>query len=98
MTNNQNQPGEFDAVLGGEAPPPVRGAVLGGIEGVRKRLSSSNIEAGIAAVSEALNYGDAGLYLLVEDLKNKSRKAQRAALKILKDIEYPQVELALKNY
>ncbi|MEH1796880.1 HEAT repeat domain-containing protein [Nostoc sp.] len=98
MTNNQNQPGEFDAVLGGEAPPPVQGVVLGGIEGVKRRLSSSNIEAGIASVSEALNYGDAGLYLLIEALKNKSRKVQRAALKILKDIEDPQVELALKNY
>ncbi|MBN3922318.1 HEAT repeat domain-containing protein [Nostoc sp. NMS4] len=98
MTNNQNQPGEFDAVLGGEAPPPVQGVVLGGIEGVKRRLSSSNIEVGIAAVSEALNYGDAGLYLLIEALKNKSRKVQKAALKILKNIEDPQVELALKNY
>ncbi|RCJ29276.1 hypothetical protein A6769_35745 [Nostoc punctiforme NIES-2108] len=98
MTNNQNQPREFDAVLGGEAPPPVQGAVLGGIEGVKRRLSSSNIEVGIASVSEALNYGNAGLYVVIEALKNKSRKVQRAALKILKDIEDPQVELALKNY
>ncbi|MDZ8137273.1 MAG: hypothetical protein RM049_18540 [Nostoc sp. DedQUE04] len=98
MTSNQNQPGEFDAVLGGEAPPPVQGVVLGGIEGVKRRLSSSNIEVGITSVSEALNYGDAGLYLLIEALKNKSRKTQKAALKILKYIEYPQVKLALKNY
>ena len=53
MTNNQNQPREFDAVIGGEAPPPVQGVVLGGIEGIKRRLSSSNIEARIAALSEA---------------------------------------------
>ncbi|MEH2224265.1 HEAT repeat domain-containing protein [Nostoc sp.] len=98
MTNNQNQPREFDAVLGGEAPPPAQGAVLGGIEGVKRRLSSSNVEVGIAALSEALNYGNAGLYVVIEALKNKSRKVQRVAFKILKDIEDPQVELALKNY
>ena len=35
MTNNQNQPREYDAVLGGQSPPPVEGAILGGIEGVK---------------------------------------------------------------
>jgi hypothetical protein len=98
MTNNQNQPREFDAVLGGEAPPPLQGAVLGGIEGVKRRLSSSNIEAGIAALSEALNYGDAGLDLVIEALENKSRKIQKYAFKILKNLENPQATIALQNY
>lgn len=40
MTNNQNEPREFDIVLGGEKPPPSQGAVLGGIEGVKQRLTS----------------------------------------------------------
>ncbi len=40
MTNNQ--PRDFDVVLGGEAPPSVVGVVLGGLEGVKNQLGSSN--------------------------------------------------------
>ena len=36
MPENPNQPREYDAVLGGEAPPPLSGAVLGGVEGLRR--------------------------------------------------------------
>ncbi len=39
MAENQ-QPGKYDAVLGGQSPPPIHGAVLGGIEGVKRRLSN----------------------------------------------------------
>ncbi|BBD70356.1 GUN4 domain protein [Nostoc commune NIES-4072] len=98
MTNNQNQPREFDAVLGGEAPPPVQGAVLGGIEGVKRRLSSSNIEARIAALSEALNHGDTGLGLVIEALEDNFRKVRQAAVNCLQDREEVRVKLALHNY
>ncbi|BAY74525.1 GUN4 domain protein [Nostoc linckia NIES-25] len=98
MTNNQNQPREFDAVLGGEAPPPIQGAVLGGIEGVKRRLSSSNIEARIAALSEALNHGDTGLGLVIEALEDKFRKVRLAAFNCLQDREEAQVKLALHDY
>ena len=36
MANDLNLPREFDAVLGGHSPPPVEGAILGGIEGVKQ--------------------------------------------------------------
>ncbi|MBW4605077.1 MAG: hypothetical protein KME29_37400 [Calothrix sp. FI2-JRJ7] len=52
MTNNQNQPREFDAVRGGETPPPIQGAVLGGIKGVKQRLGSPVFEVRVAALSE----------------------------------------------
>ena len=58
MTDNQNQPRDYDAVLGGQSPPPVDGVVLGGLEGVRSRLRSSVVEVQVNALSEALNYGD----------------------------------------
>lgn len=32
MNKNPNQPKKFDAVLGGQDPPPVTGVVLGGLE------------------------------------------------------------------
>ncbi|ALF54111.1 hypothetical protein ACX27_16700 [Nostoc piscinale CENA21] len=98
MTNNQNKPREFDAVLGGEAPPPVQGAVLGGIEGVKIRLSSSNIEARVAALSEALNHGDIGLGLVIEALEDKFRKVRQAAVNCLQNRKEAQVKLALHNY
>ncbi|WP_223270104.1 hypothetical protein [Nostoc sp. 'Peltigera membranacea cyanobiont' 213] len=84
MNNNPNQPREFDAVLGGEAPPPVSGVVLGGIEGVKSRLKSSVVEVKVAALSEALNYGDIGLDLVINTLTNSSEQVQRFAAKLLK--------------
>lgn len=59
MPDSQNQPRKDDAVLGGKSPPPSEGVILGGIEGVKRRLSSPVIEARVAALSEALNYADA---------------------------------------
>lgn len=55
MANNLNYPKEYDAVMGGTNPPPIYGAVLGGIDGIKKRLASSVVEVQIAALSEALN-------------------------------------------
>ena len=37
---NPNQPKEYDAVLGGQNLPPAGSAILGGIEGVKRRLTS----------------------------------------------------------
>ncbi|OUL28748.1 hypothetical protein [Nostoc sp. 106C] len=67
-SNNPNQPRKYDAVLGGELLPPVTSIVLGGLEGVQNRLKSSVVEAQVAALSEALNYGDAGLEILIQAL------------------------------
>lgn len=39
MTNNQNEPREFDTVLGGEKPPPLQGALLCRVEEVKQRKS-----------------------------------------------------------
>lgn len=72
MTNNQNQPNQYDAVLGGNSPPPIHGAVLGGIEGVKKRLANSDVDVQISALNDALNYGDVGLDLVIEALEDKS--------------------------
>lgn len=54
--NNERNPKEYDLVLGGHNTPPIDGVVLGGIEGVKSRLASDNIQSQISALSEALNY------------------------------------------
>lgn len=98
MTNNQNHPRKFDAVRGGETPPPAGGAVLGGIEGVKQRLASSAVEARVAALSEALNYGDTGLDLVIKALEDKSRKVQKTATSLLRIREENQAKIALHNF
>ena len=57
MNKNPNQPREFDAVKGGQAPPPVDGVVLGGLEGVKHRLKSTVARERAATLIEALRFG-----------------------------------------
>lgn len=85
MTNNNpNQPKKFDAVLGGKNPPPIDGVVLGGIEGVKNRLKSSDIELKIAALTEAINYEDAGVDLVIEALYSDVERLQLIAARLLR--------------
>lgn len=83
MTENPNQPTQYDAVQGGQAPPPSSGVILGGIEGVKRRLASPVARARIAALSEALNYGEAGLNLVLQILTFESGQLQQAAQSLL---------------
>ncbi len=68
MINNSNQPQKFDAVLGGNASPTLNAVVLGGIQGVKKRLESGDEEERVAALEDALKYGDEGIDLIIEAL------------------------------
>ncbi|PSB34028.1 hypothetical protein [Chlorogloea sp. CCALA 695] len=98
MNDNQNQPTEYDAVLGGVSPPPSQGVILGGIQGVKHRLNSLSLEARIAALSEALNYGNEGLDLVTAALKDKFRKVRHAAMQLLKERREEKAKLAVQNY
>ncbi|AVH71456.1 STM4015 family protein [Nostoc sp. 'Lobaria pulmonaria (5183) cyanobiont'] len=98
MTNNQNQPRDYDAVLGGQSPPPIDGLVLGGIEGIKRCLSNPVANVRIAALSEAFKYGDAGLDVLIQGLQDKSRLVQRFAYRVLKQRTEPQALQALQIY
>ncbi|AUT01276.1 hypothetical protein CLI64_13165 [Nostoc sp. CENA543] len=98
MTNNQNQPQDYDAVLGGQSPPPIDGVVLGGIEGIKRCLSNPVVNVRIAALSEALKYGDAGLDVLIQGLQDESRLVERFAYRLLKPRTESQVKQALQIY
>ena len=93
-----NSPKADDAVLGGEAPPPRSGLVLGGIEGVKRRLAAASFEQRVAALKDALNYGETGLELVLEALWHNSPQVQSAAYFLLKDSNSPQVKQQLSNY
>jgi predicted RNA binding protein YcfA (HicA-like mRNA interferase family) len=72
MPDPENRPREYDVVKGGQNSTPIDAAVLGGISGVKNRLSSTLLEVRIAALSEALKYGEAGLDLVVIALQDES--------------------------
>ncbi|BAY24140.1 leucine rich repeat variant [Calothrix sp. NIES-2100] len=84
MNNNSNQPGEFDAVLGGKAQNPNYAVVLGGIEGVKNRLNSEDYEVIFAALEDALKYGDAGVDLIIEALYDSSEPIHDCAVYLLR--------------
>ncbi|NJO93912.1 MAG: HEAT repeat domain-containing protein [Hydrococcus sp. RM1_1_31] len=85
-------------MLSGNIPLPISGVVLGGIEGVKRRLANSQIEARIAAIKDALNYGERGLELVIQALKDESRPLQRCAYQLLRDRTEPQVKQVIKAY
>jgi formylglycine-generating enzyme required for sulfatase activity len=98
MTENQNQPREYDAVLGGESQVPMAAAVLGGIPGVKSRLASPIVEVRIAALSEALKYRDAGLDLIIGALQDESMAVRVAAYWLLKDRDEPNLKQQFQKY
>ena len=98
MTDKPNQPREDDAVLGEQAPPPVNAVILGGIEGVKKRLRSKDEKVRIAALHDALNYGDEGLDLLLKALGSESNKLALIAYFLLQERRELKFKDRLKNY
>ncbi|MGB6299949.1 MAG: STM4015 family protein [Rivularia sp. (in: cyanobacteria)] len=97
MAENQ-QPGKYDAVLGGQSPPPIHSAVLGGIEGVKRRLSNPVVDVKLAALTDALNYQEAGLELVIQALRWKPKRLERHAYKLLRKRKETQVKQALEHY
>lgn len=84
VLENHDQPKPYDAVRGGQVPPPVGGVVLGGLAGVKHRLSSCVSEHRIAALRETLNYGDAGLKIVIKICQSETGPLQRAACDLLR--------------
>jgi len=98
MTKKPNQPREYDAVLGGKNPPPVNAAVLGGIEGVKRRLTAADELVRVGAVRDAMKYGEAGLDVAIASLDNNSPQVRREAMYLLQaKLNHPKVNALLAN-
>ncbi len=95
MKECSNQPKPDDLVLGGQASTPAQGVVLGGLQGVRWHLKSPVASQRVAALFEALKYGEAGLDLVIQSLSLRSWQVQKAALSILQGRTEPRVRQAL---
>ncbi|NJK72926.1 MAG: formylglycine-generating enzyme family protein [Oscillatoriales cyanobacterium RU_3_3] len=98
MSENQNEPREYDAVLGVENSIPVNAAVLGGISGVKSRLASPIVEVRIAALSEALKHGKTGLDLIIQALQDESMQVKFAAYSLLKDRDDLKIKPQFQDY
>jgi hypothetical protein len=70
-------------VLGGNSQSLEGAAVLGGIEGVKLRLQNPDLKVRIAALEQALNYGEQGLDLVIAGLKDGFLKVQLQAYSLL---------------
>jgi|LakMenEpi03Aug12_release.lakeMendotaPanAssembly.Ray.scaffolds.fasta_scaffold180475_1 hypothetical protein len=92
------QPGEYDAVLGSQTQTPEFAAILGGIEGMKLRLSNANPQVRIVSLQEVLKYGDAGLDLLIQALNDESLQVQNAAYSLLKSRTEVKVRQALRIF
>ena len=95
--NNPQQPREYDAVLGGNSPSLEGAAVLGGIEGVKLRLQNPDAKVRIAALQQALNYGEQGLDLVIAGLKDESWDIQNAAYLILNSRPESRIKQILQD-
>jgi hypothetical protein len=93
-----DRPQQSDAVLGGQINPPTGGFVLGGLDGVRRRLQTDTIEFRIAALREAMQHGQRGLDLVIRALRDESEQVQWAAYDILRSQPEPRVRLALELF
>ena len=92
MSENNQNPREYDAVLGGNSPPPVDGVVLGGIEGLQRRLETGNIQQRVDSLADAVKYGDAGVDLLINALEDSEIQVRAKAFEILKDNNSEKVQ------
>ncbi|MEG4304073.1 formylglycine-generating enzyme family protein [Microcoleus sp. D3_18a_C4] len=98
MPSDRDRPREYDAVKGGQNSIPVGAAVQGGIAGVKSRLALPSVEARIAALSDALKYGDAGLDLILGALQDESVQVKLAVYSLLKDRNEEKIKQHLQNY
>ncbi|RCJ31403.1 hypothetical protein A6769_31200 [Nostoc punctiforme NIES-2108] len=76
----------------------VNNTVLGGIERVKQLLAYGKVEQKIDALLDAFEYGEAGLDLIIEALKNSEVNVQEAAYWLLQESTEPRAKLALQLY
>ena len=93
-----NHPGKNDAVLGGHTPIPTGAVILGGLDGVRRRLTSPLADQRAAALTEALQYGQRGLNLVIRALGDRSPDVQQAAFVLLQARTEPKVIRAVEQF
>jgi hypothetical protein len=79
-----NQPNPTDAILGNNTPAPINSGILGGIDGIRQKLATTDLTVRMAALEQAWAYGEAGQACLTELLTDRSKHIRRRARWLLR--------------
>jgi COMPASS component SWD3 len=98
MVNESSQPKPGDAVLGGNNPPPIGAAVLGGIKGVKQRCANPDVKTRIGGLREAIKYGEPGIELLLHGLKDKVLEVGLLAYSLLQENVESELKKLLEIY
>jgi len=93
-----NEPRNDDVVIGDQAAVPAGAVILGGLEGLRKRLSSDVPEQRAIALPEALQHGQRGLNLVVRALGDRSALVRQEAYALLRYRSEPKVIRAVQEF
>jgi hypothetical protein len=97
MSKNE-RPNEFDVVMGNRTIVADGSMVLGGIEKIVKRLDTDSIQLKILALKDAVNYGKAGLMLVLEHLDHEQFEIQNIAYSLLESRPEQFVRDRIANY
>lgn len=95
---DQPYPQPTDAVLGGRSATPIGAVVLGGFDGMKRRLLSPDPTLRQQAVTEAMRQGDRGLTLVIRALYDSAPIVQETAYQFLRDRPEPEVQQAIERY
>ncbi len=87
MSQSNSDPRSTDAILGGQAPAPVQGAILGGIDGVQQKLANPDLAIRLEALDQARSYGTAGAECLQQALSDRSKIVRRRARWLMRQPE-----------
>ncbi|HBB33034.1 MAG TPA: WD40 repeat domain-containing protein [Cyanobacteria bacterium UBA8803] len=99
MALNPNQPRAYDAVLGGTPTSyPLHAAVLGGLAGVKHRFASTVVNQQVAAIKDAIKYGQEGFSLIFDALKDSNWQIRHTAYSLLKGVDDPRLQQLLPEY
>jgi hypothetical protein len=91
-------PYNTDAILGGQNPPPVNAAILGGLDGVKQRIENASIAQRLQFLTNALKYGDSAINLALHSLIDPADEVKQFARKLLRTQLGDHGKNALLNY
>ncbi len=77
-------PRESDLILGGQNPPPIDAAVLGGFAGAKQRIESTSIAQRLQLLNNALKHGDSAINLALHSLIDPADEVKQLARKLLR--------------
>jgi hypothetical protein len=98
MAKHPQQPQKDDVVMGGQSIAPDGAIVLGGLEGLKKRLKSPVAEQRSVALSEAFQYGQQGLNLVIRALQDQVESVRQTAYALLESRSEPQAKQAIEQF